>query len=160
MAIDISREHLIESAEQLADEYPALDVYAVCADYTRPFELPAEALEGAGRRAVFFPGSTVGNFSPEEAAEFLRLTADEVGSGGSLLIGVDLEKDTRILEAAYDDAQGVTAEFNLNLLRRINRELGADFDLGGFAHRALYNRALGRNRDARGELAGPVRPDR
>ncbi len=144
VAIDISREHLIESVERLADEYPRLDAYAVCADYTQPFELPAEALQDAGRRAIFFPGSTIGNFSPSEAARFLRLTADEVGPGGSLLIGVDLKKDRHILEAAYDDEQGVTAEFNLNLLRRTNRELGADFDLAEFRHRAIYNEVEGR----------------
>ncbi len=144
VAIDISGQHLIESVEQLSEEYPALDVHAVCADYTQPFDLPADALAGARKRAVFFPGSTIGNFSPADAAGFLRLTAGQVGPGGSLLIGVDLKKDRRILEAAYDDAQGVTAEFNLNLLRRINRELGGDFDLRAFAHRAVYNEAEGR----------------
>lgn len=144
VAIDISRQHLVESAELLAEEYPALDVYAVCADYTQPFELPAAALEGAGRRAVFFPGSTIGNFDRPEAADFLRLTAAEVGSGGLLLIGVDLKKDKRLLERAYDDSEGVTAAFNLNLLRRINRELDADFDLDGFAHRAVYDESRGR----------------
>lgn len=93
---------------------------------------------------VYFPGSTIGNFSPDAAEAFLRRIADVCGRGGGLLIGVDLKKDPAVLEVAYDDEEGVTAAFNLNLLRRINRELGADFDLDAFAHRAFYNRDEGR----------------
>lgn len=139
VAIDISREHLLESTEALAEELPQVAVYAVCADYSKPYPLPAEALEGAGRRVAFFPGSTIGNFLPGEALAFLRNTAETLGAGGALLIGADLHKDPAILEAAYDDGQGVTAQFNLNLLNRINRELDADFDLDRFEHRALYD---------------------
>ncbi len=144
VAIDISREHLLESTEALADALPGVAVYAVCADYSNPYPLPPEALDGAGRRVAFFPGSTIGNFSPAESVSFLRNTARTLGPGGALLIGADLHKDARVLEAAYDDAAGVTARFNLNLLTRINRELGADFNLDGFEHRALYNQAARR----------------
>lgn len=139
VAIDISRDHLLESTAALAEELPHINVYAVCADYSRPYPLPEGALENAGRRVAFFPGSTIGNFSPSEALAFLRNTAETLGPGGALLIGADLHKDKRILEAAYDDSEGVTAEFNLNLLRRINRELDADFDLRRFQHRAIYD---------------------
>lgn len=144
LAIDISREHLIASAEALAEDYPKIDVFAVCADYSQPLELPAEALDAASKRTVFFPGSTIGNFCPREARAFLRTAARLVGPGGGMLIGVDLKKDRARLEAAYDDAEGVTAEFNLNLLDRINRELDADFELDAFEHRALYNADAGR----------------
>lgn len=144
VAIDISKEYLIESTARLADLYPRLDAYAVCADYGRPLELPEAALEGAGRRVVFFPGSTIGNFAPAEAQDFLRTTADQLGTGGALLIGVDLKKDHSKLNAAYNDAEGVTAAFNLNLLTRLNRELDADFDLSTFDHLAFYNDDAGR----------------
>lgn len=139
VAIDISRDHLLESTASLAEEFPRTAVYAVCADYSRPYPLPSGALENAGRRVAFFPGSTIGNFSPSEAQAFLRNTAETLEPGGALLIGADLDKDKRILEAAYDDSEGVTAEFNLNLLARINRELDADFDLSRFEHRAIYD---------------------
>ena len=144
LALDISKQHLVDSAEALAEDYPNLEVYAVCADYTQPVELPREALSGAGRRVAFFPGSTIGNFAPQDAEAFLRASARMVGAGGAMLIGVDLEKDSPTLEAAYNDADGVTAAFNLNLLRRLNRELDADFDLAAFAHRAFYDRDHGR----------------
>lgn len=144
IAIDISKQYLVESTAKLVELYPRLDAYAVCADYSRPLELPAEALEGAGRRVVFFPGSTIGNFKPADAREFLRNTAELLGPGGALLIGVDLKKDSATLAAAYNDAQGVTAEFNLNLLKRLNSELGADFDVEEFEHRAFYNDVAGR----------------
>src|SRR5512134_720665 len=124
--IDISREHLLRAAAALSARHPRLAVRPVCADFTRPFALPK--LPGALRRAAFFPGSTIGNFGPAEARKFLAQVAEQCGSGGLLLIGVDLRKPREILEPAYDDAEGVTAEFNRNLLRRINRELGADFD--------------------------------
>jgi dimethylhistidine N-methyltransferase len=144
VALDISRKHLIASAEALAEDYPNLEIHAVCADYTQPVSLPDSALAGAGRRVAFFPGSTIGNFSPAEAQAFLRATAEMVGRGGAMLIGVDLKKDQHILNAAYNDAAGLTAEFNRNLLRRLNRELGADFNPAAFRHRAFYNEHAGR----------------
>lgn len=144
VAIDISKQYLVESTAKLVELYSRLDAYAICADYSRPLELPVEALENAGRRVVFFPGSTIGNFRPSEARQFLRNTAELLGSGGALLIGVDLKKDSATLDAAYNDAEGVTAEFNLNLLTRLNRELGANFDVDAFEHRAFYNDVDGR----------------
>ena len=143
MPIDIAREQLAHSAAELERDFPGLQVLAVCADYSRPLVLPAA--EGmARRRVVYFPGSTIGNFALTEAREFLREARATVGPGGAMLVGVDLKKDEALLNAAYNDAQGVTAAFNLNLLTRINRELGADFDLGAFRHWAFYNAALGR----------------
>lgn len=139
---DIAREHLMDAAARLAAAYPGLNILPVCADYTRPFELPA--CDGAARTVVYFPGSTIGNFDPHEARAFLRAAADRCGPGGGLLIGVDLKKDPAVLHAAYNDAAGVTAAFNLNLLVRINRELDGTFDLEGFAHYAFYNPRLGR----------------
>jgi len=140
--VDISCAHLRLSCRRLAREFPALPVLPVCADYTRPFVLPEPARSAP--RAAFFPGSTIGNFTPAAAARFLRGVARLVGPGGLLLIGVDLRKDSARLEAAYNDAQGVTAAFNLNLLARINRELGADFDLSAFAHEAVFEEEAGR----------------
>ncbi len=139
--IDISKEHLLRSAAALAAAYPGLAVLPVCADYTTVFHLPD--LDGA-RPVVYFPGSTIGNFSPDEARAFLRRIAGIVGPGGGLLIGVDLKKEVTVIEAAYNDAQGVTAAFNKNVLARINRELGGTFDLDLFEHKAFYNRAHGR----------------
>ena len=136
--MDISREHLHQTAAGLAAAYPHLDVLPLCADYTTEFDLPS-AHRAVRSRAVYFPGSTIGNFHRDQAETFLRQIGEVCGSGGGLLIGVDLKKPARILEPAYDDAQGVTADFNRNLLRRINAELGADFDLDQFAHRAFYN---------------------
>ena len=141
--MDISREHLHQTAESLASAYPNLDILPLCADYTTPFELP-EAARPVRSRTVYFPGSTIGNFHRAEAAVFLRRIAEVCGPGGGLLIGVDLRKSPAVLEPAYNDAQGVTAEFNLNLLHRMNMELGADFDLDGFGHYAFYNEAVGR----------------
>jgi len=140
--LDISREHLLAAAGRVAARYPRLHVLPVCADYTRPFSLPA--CQGAARTVVYFPGSTVGNFEPHEARGFLRATAQQVGPTGGLLIGVDLKKDPALLHAAYNDAAGVTAAFNLNLLDRINRELDGNFNLRQFAHYAFYNPRLGR----------------
>lgn len=135
--VDVSGEHLRASARELAADYPSVPVYPVVADFSRFFEVPPVA---AARRVVYFPGSTVGNFDPPDAAELLRNVARMVGPGGGLLLGVDLRKDPAVLERAYNDAAGVTADFNLNLLARINRELGADFDVAAFRHRAFYNR--------------------
>jgi dimethylhistidine N-methyltransferase len=140
--MDISRDHLRAAAEQVAAEFPWLEVHAACTDFTRDMTLPETAPEGP--RVAFFPGSSIGNFDPEGAVGFLAAVAELVGRGGFLLIGVDLKKDKTVLDAAYDDAAGVTAAFNLNLLTRINRELGADFDLAAWRHRAFYNEAAGR----------------
>ena len=140
--MDISGDHLRVAAEAVAAEYPWLEVHAACTDFTRLMTLPPSSPEG--RRLAFFPGSSIGNFDPDRAVDFLRMIAGMVGPGGQLLIGVDLKKEKRILEAAYNDAQGITAAFNLNLLIRINRELGADFDLAQWRHRAFYNEAEGR----------------
>jgi dimethylhistidine N-methyltransferase len=143
MPIDISREHMLGACHTLAQDYPALNLMAVCADYTRPLRLPAVA-RGGQRRLAFFPGSSIGNFAPLEALRFLKNVAQQLATDDGFLIGVDLKKDPAILNAAYNDAAGVTAAFNLNLLARCNRELGADFDLDAFAHRAFYNEAAGR----------------
>ncbi len=140
--MDISREHLRLAAEQVAAEFPWLEVHAACTDFTRTLELPARAPEGP--RVAFFPGSSIGNFDPPAAVDFLAAVAGLVGPGGFLLIGVDLKKDRTLLDAAYNDAAGITAAFNRNLLARINRELGADFDLAAWGHRAFYNEDLGR----------------
>lgn len=135
--IDISRAHLLEAATAIADEYPHLEVLPVVADYTADIQIPKSAIDPA-RIVVYFPGSTIGNFDHADARSFLEHAADVSGPGGAMLIGVDLVKDIAVLENAYDDAEGVTAAFNLNLLTRINRELGADFDLDGFRHRAVW----------------------
>jgi len=140
--MDISGIHLQESAKRIAVEYPWLTVHAVCADFTHPVELPHHF--ETGHRVAFFPGSSIGNFEPEIATEFLAGIASMVGENGGLLIGVDLKKEESRLEAAYNDRSGVTARFNTNLLTRINRELDANFDVDSFSHRARYNRELGR----------------
>jgi len=142
LPIDISGGHLAAAAEGLRGDYPRLAVQPIVADYTRAFALPPK-LAGTGRRVGFFPGSTLGNFDPEEALAFLQQAA-RLLRGGGLLLGVDLVKAPELLHAAYNDAQGVTAAFNLNLLARANAELGCDFDLGGFAHAAFYNAPLRR----------------
>ena len=143
VAVDISREQLRRSAARLAADFPNVRVVAVCADYTRPFALPA--LPGPdGKRVGFFPGSTIGNFEPRQVVKFLSDWAALLGRGGEMLIGVDLKKDPKILNAAYNDKAGMNAAFNLNLLGRINRELGGNFDLDRFAHVAFYNESEGR----------------
>ena len=141
--MDISRDHLLMTARSLAAAYPRLDILPLVADYTAPYTIP-DARRPVRSRAVYFPGSTIGNFHREQAEAFLAQIADVCGPGGGLLIGVDLKKPAAILEPAYDDAQGVTAAFNLNLLRRMNCELGTDFDVDSFAHRAFYNALAGR----------------
>jgi L-histidine Nalpha-methyltransferase len=141
--VDISREHLREAASRLAADFPDLNVVAVCADYTRPFPLPP--LPGPpGKRVGFFPGSTIGNFEPEAVVRFLAHCAELLGPQAEMLIGVDLKKDRAILERAYNDRAGLNAAFNLNLLMRVNRELGGDIDIDRFKHVALYNEAKGR----------------
>lgn len=140
--IDISRGHLLHNAELFAREHPDIQVAAVCADFTQTVDV--DAVVQPGPRIGFFPGSTIGNLKPNDAVVFLRGAAVTLGTGGFLVIGVDLKKDRSVLEAAYNDAEGVTAAFNLNLLRRINRELGGTFDLKNYEHRALYRDDLGR----------------
>lgn len=140
--MDISRRYLLEAARQLAADYPWLDVYAVCSDFTS--ELPMPFSPPHRDKVAFFPGSSIGNFEPAEAVLFLQRIAAAVGPGGGLLIGVDLKKDPQILTAAYNDAAGVTADFNLNLLNRINQELDGEFDPAAFRHHAFYNEAQGR----------------
>ena len=131
--LDISREHLLSCAAQLGREFPALKIEPVVADYTAPFDLP---VLGDGPRVIYFPGSTIGNFAPGPAREFLR---NARARGDWLLIGVDLPKDPAVLRAAYNDAAGVTAQFNLNLLERLNREADADFDLSLWRHEAIWD---------------------
>jgi dimethylhistidine N-methyltransferase len=140
--VDISGDFLREDAAQLRRDFPHLAVHPLVTDFTQKFELPPGLAQLP--RVGFFPGSTIGNFEPHEAVRFLRHAGDMLGSGAVLLIGVDLIKDQKILHRAYNDSEGVTAKFNLNLLARINRELGADFDLGAFEHHACYNGAQNR----------------
>jgi len=140
--VDISREQLVAVAAERSRQYPDIPVKPVCADYTAPFDLPA--LPADARRVGFFPGSTIGNFHPTEAAAFLRRVRHAVGPGGALILGVDRRKDPAVLHAAYNDAAGVTAEFNLNVLRRLNREAAATFDLSAFRHVAFFNDAQSR----------------
>jgi L-histidine Nalpha-methyltransferase len=136
--VDVSGTFLRAQAEALSGDFPHLRVEPVVADFTRDFDLPA-SLDGLPR-AGFFPGSTIGNFEPEVAEDLLRRFGRILGQGAHMIVGVDLVKDPGILETAYDDAAGVTAAFNLNLLTRINRELAGRFDLDAFAHRAVFNR--------------------
>lgn len=135
--VDISRTHLLEAARALQATYPRLEVLPVCADFTQGFTLPPP-LRQPSRVVVFFPGSTLGNFDAPEAVHLLELMRRAAGAGGGLLVGIDLAKDRTILERAYDDAAGVTAAFNMNLLVRLNRELAADFDIGSFRHEAVW----------------------
>lgn len=141
--IDISREQLVRSTTRFRKLFPELEILPIAADYLKPFELPLPRKPSA-RSVIYFPGSTLGNFEPKDAIAFLHRLAELAGHGGGLLIGVDLQKDPRVIEAAYNDKAGVTAEFNLNLLKRFNRELGADFDLAQWKHRAIYNVDEGR----------------
>jgi L-histidine Nalpha-methyltransferase len=141
--VDISREHLREAAASLAEDFPELPVVAVCADYTGVFALPSLA-GPAGTSVGFFPGSTIGNFEPDAAVRFLANCGHILGPGGAMVIGVDLKKDPRILDAAYNDRAGVTAAFNLNLFERMNRELDGDLDLDLFEHFAFYSEGQGR----------------
>jgi dimethylhistidine N-methyltransferase len=138
--VEISREHLEHAAAALDDAFPDVEVLPVCADFSRPFELPPTR-RPARRRVLFFPGSTIGNFAPRRAVELLVNFASVVGKGGAILVGADLRKDRETLERAYNDAEGVTAQFNLNVLERLNRELDAGFETGAFVHRAVWNEA-------------------
>ncbi|MEA2835840.1 MAG: hypothetical protein QOD89_390 [Bradyrhizobium sp.] len=136
--VDISGDFLNAQARALSKDFPSLGVYPVTADFTAPFVLPAAVK--AMPKVGFFPGSTLGNFEPFEASGFLRTAREILGPGAQMIIGVDLEKDERVLYDAYNDAAGVTARFNLNVLVRINQELGGNFNLKAFTHRAIYNR--------------------
>jgi dimethylhistidine N-methyltransferase len=142
--VDISEAALHAAAKRLARAFPWLNVLSVVGDFMQPLKLPVYSARSSDRRVVYFPGSTIGNLTPEEAHAFLRTSRGQIGPRGAMLVGVDLKKDANVLHAAYNDAKGVTAAFNLNLLARINRELDADFDLRRFAHYAFYNVARGR----------------
>ncbi len=143
VGVDVSGQHLKQAAQELALDYPQIEILSVCADFTADFALPISK-RPATHAAVYFPGSTIGNFLPAQAAELLGRIARLCRQGGGLLIGIDLKKAPATIEAAYNDRLGVTAQFNLNLLHRINRELGADFDVDRFSHQASYNSELGR----------------
>ncbi len=135
--VEISRSALAASVAQLSRQFPLIEMLPVCADFTQPLALP-EPARAPRRTVVYFPGSTIGNFEPEAAVQLLGRMRQTIGPGGAALIGVDLLKSSELIEAAYNDAAGVTAEFTLNLLQRLNRELHADFNLGAFRHRARY----------------------
>src|SRR5437667_8542433 len=140
--VDISQKQLRQSTALFRKIFPDLEILPLCADYLQPVVLPSPRHKPA-RNVVYFPGSTIGNFEPDEAVQFLRRIANVCRGGGGLLIGVDLKKDRQVLEAAYNDSAGVTAQFNLNLLQRINRELGADFDLDQWRNRTRINSDAG-----------------
>jgi dimethylhistidine N-methyltransferase len=142
MGVDISKEFLLDSTQRLAKDFPWLDVHAVCTDFSRQFELPDQF--NGSQKVVFFPGSSIGNFEPEAALDLLKRIAEAIGAGGKLLIGVDLKKDKEVLNAAYNDGAGITEEFNLNLLQRMQDELQAEVDVDAFSHRAFYNDKQGR----------------
>jgi len=141
--VDISKQRLVDSAQELSRVMPALEILPVCADYLQPLHLPRPSRQPA-HIAVYFPGSTIGNLEPALARDFLTRVCRLCGHSGGLIIGVDLQKPREILEPAYNDSAGVTAAFNLNLLVRANRELGADFVLPCWRHRAVYNAPMGR----------------
>ena len=141
--VDISGEHLLETVEALKKDFPDIEMLPVATDFSRPFPVPVTESESR-RNLVYFPGSTIGNFEPEAAIDLLRVMHREAGEGGCLLIGADLQKDVDVLERAYNATQGITAAFNLNMLHRLNREYGADFELDGFRHNAVYNHRDGR----------------
>ncbi len=141
--VDISEDHLLASAEQIRSEFPGLEILPVVADFTKQFALPDPTVMPS-RNIVYFPGSTIGNFTNDDARELLRVMHHEAGASGAMLIGVDLQKDPAVIERAYNDSSGVTAEFNLNMLRHINRECGSDFDLQSWSHNARYNETEGR----------------
>ena len=141
--VDISADHLLESARQIREEFPGIEVLPVVADFTREFNLPSPKVMPL-RNIVYFPGSTIGNFTHAHAQELLRVMRLEAKDDGALLIGVDLQKDPEIIENAYNDSAGVTAEFNVNMLRHLNRDYGADFDLDAYSHNAHYDEDKGR----------------
>jgi len=141
--VDISEEHLLESQAGIQADFPEIEVVPVAADFLHPFDLPNPAT-APRRNIVYFPGSTIGNFEKADALGLLEVMHTEAGADGGLLIGVDLQKDPAVIDAAYNDSAGVTAEFNLNMLRHLNREFGTDFNLDEFEHRATYRPDEGR----------------
>lgn len=141
--VDISEDHLITTARKVGSEFPGLEVLPVVADFTQPFTLPDPTVMPR-RNVVYFPGSTIGNFTHEAAQDLLNVMYQEAGADGAMLIGVDLQKDPAIIERAYNDSAGVTAEFNLNMLARLNREFGFNFDVNAFSHSAVYDTVEGR----------------
>lgn len=141
--VEISPEPLRQSMERLATAFPRLPLQPLCADFSRPLRLPIPP-RAPRRTVLYFPGSTIGNFESREAAALLRKMRNEMGDAGGILIGADLKKDPALIEAAYNDRAGVTAEFTLNMLARLNREIGSNFELSAFAHRAHYNPMAGR----------------
>lgn len=142
LGIDISKDFLLSATRRLANDYPELEVHALCADFTDKIALPEQC--HSDHLVAFFPGSSIGNFEPTQAVVFLKRVADMIGEGGKLLIGVDLKKDKAVLDEAYNDAAGITAAFNLNLLERMQNELDAELETDTFDHRAFYNEELGR----------------
>ena len=144
VAVDIAAEQLKTSCEALSQSFPQMTTSALRADFEHAVTIPAGILSDQAPRVLYFPGSTIGNFTPDAARDFLARWAPLLGTGGCALIGVDLKKDPARLHAAYNDAEGVTAAFNLNLLSRFNRELGADFDPAAFRHNAFYDETAGR----------------
>ena len=141
--VDISSDQLAEVSADLSNAYPGIAVLPVCADYTSRFQLPDLPRE-TRKKLAFFPGSTIGNFHPQQAAAFLARVRHALGAGGAMVLGVDRRKDATVLNAAYNDARGVTAEFNLNMLTRLNRDVGADFDTSAFEHVAFFNEEASR----------------
>ena len=144
IAIDISKSHLIATAKEIALDYSNISVGAICADFMEPIDWPESAYFDSIKRFAFFPGSTIGNLQPSEAIQFLKYVRHLVGDEGTFLIGVDMKKDAEVFNQAYNDAEGHTADFNLNLLHRMKNELGADIDISEFSHKAFYNEKLGR----------------
>lgn len=136
--VDISADYLSSMADELARDYPGVQIRPVFADFTQPFELPDHPVSPA-RNLIFFPGSTIGNFDRQNALSLLKVMRLEAKAGGAVLIGVDLKKDPRMIHAAYNDGEGVTAAFTLNVLQRLNTELGADFNLSDFRHESIYD---------------------
>lgn len=141
--VDISKEHLLQSAEMLRGLYPHIPILPVCADYHHPFSIPRPT-RNISHNVIYFPGSTIGNFHSKQAIRFLKQAAYICGENGGLLIGVDLEKDRATLNAAYNDRKGITAAFNLNILHHVNRILETNFDINNFEHHAFYNNDIGR----------------
>jgi len=141
--VEISRTALMESVAELATRFPNVPMQPVCADFTQPLRLPV-ASRSPRRTVIYFPGSTIGNFEAKDAVKILRQMRTEMSDGGGVLIGVDLKKDVAEIEAAYNDEAGITRDFTLNMLVRLNREIGTDFDVDAFRHRARYNVLAGR----------------
>jgi dimethylhistidine N-methyltransferase len=141
--LDISYQHLMESVKLLSNDFPYLKILPICADYTKPFKFPSLNFDWS-KIVVFYPGSTIGNFTPKYAKKFLAMIAKRTGKGSGLLIGMDLKKNISVLENAYNDSKGITAKFNLNILSRLNSEISANFQINNWNHKAVYNQKEGR----------------